>query len=351
MKFVRLLSEIRRVGLAGLAGVLMSGCGDSGPTKVPTAPPTISCPANQTTTSVLGAAVPVIFPAPTVAGGATPVTTACAPASGANLPVGNTSVTCTARDAQQRTSSCSFAVNVVRAPSLTATKFMAFGDSITAGLLRPSCPDGSTGLRMLSLDLRAMLLRQDGEFLRQQVSESPSAYPIQLATLLTARYLAQSVTVVNEGRAGEEVTNSATFARFQAAVSTNAPEALLLQEGINDVHQYASIGGIPEITAQLGRMVREAKARGVRTVYLGTLLPERAGACRNYAALQHITQTNALIRSTAISEGALLVDLYQAFGNETATLLGFDGLHPTEAGYQRIASTFFDAIQATLETR
>ena len=346
-----LLSEIRRAGLAALAGLLMSGCGDSGPTKVPSDPPTISCPANQTTTSVLGAAVPVNFPAPTVVGGATPVTTSCTPASGASLPVGNHPVTCTARDAQQRTSLCSFAAAVVRAPTLTATKFMAFGDSITGGVLSLECglsrPQCST-LPSAPADpaLRAASLLEDLRLLRTTVTHSAAAYPNQLTTLLTARYTAQSVTMANEGLGGEEVTTSETLGRFRAALDALRPEVVLLQEGVNDLHRYG-VSAVPEIAKALRLMVIEARARGMR-VYVGTLLPERECACRAFAP-SLIVPANDQIRAMAFSEGALLVDLYQAFGGQTSTLLGIDGLHPNEAGYQRMASTFFDAIQATLE--
>jgi lysophospholipase L1-like esterase len=44
------------------------------------------------------------------------------------------------------------------------------------------------------------------------------------------------------------------------------------------------------------------------------------------------------------------VDLHAAFGGTATTeLIGPDGLHPTEAGYQKIADTFFAAIKSTLE--
>jgi lysophospholipase L1-like esterase len=36
---------------------------------------------------------------------------------------------------------------------------------------------------------------------------------------------------------------------------------------------------------------------------------------------------------------------------DAATLIGSDGLHPTEAGYRRIAELFFAAIRADLEVR
>jgi hypothetical protein len=53
----------------------------------------------------------------------------------------------------------------------------------------------------------------------------------------------------------------------------------------------------------------------------------------------------------ALQTGATLVDVYAAIGNPPPTaLLGADGLHPTEAGYVRIAETFFERIRATQET-
>jgi lysophospholipase L1-like esterase len=44
-----------------------------------------------------------------------------------------------------------------------------------------------------------------------------------------------------------------------------------------------------------------------------------------------------------------LVELYTAFQGQESTLLGLDGLHPNEAGYQRMAELFFEAIRQKLE--
>jgi lysophospholipase L1-like esterase len=68
-------------------------------------------------------------------------------------------------------------------------------------------------------------------------------------------------------------------------------------------------------------------------------------------ATQNILALNDRIRTTAAGEGAVLVDLYQALGTDVPRFIGLDGLHPTEAGYQRIAETFFAAVQANLEVR
>ncbi len=131
-------------------------------------------------------------------------------------------------------------------------------------------------------------------------------------------------------------------------MTAQRPEVVLLQEGVNDLHQFGT-SAVPEIASSLRRMVVEAKSRGMR-VYVGTLLPERLCGCRAFAE-SLIAPANDQIRGMAAAEGVPLVDLYQAFGGQTSTLLGIDGLHPTEAGYQRMANTFFDAIQATLEAR
>ena len=59
---------------------------------------------------------------------------------------------------------------------------------------------------------------------------------------------------------------------------------------------------------------------------------------------------NTQIRLGAPLEGAIFVDVYAAMLPGVNTLIGMDGLHPTEAGYDRIAETFFAAIR-TFEGR
>ena len=39
-----------------------------------------------------------------------------------------------------------------------------------------------------------------------------------------------------------------------------------------------------------------------------------------------------------------------AFGSATTGLIAEDGLHPTQAGYIKMAETFFETIKSTLET-
>jgi lysophospholipase L1-like esterase len=280
-----------------------------------------------------GQAATLTFTAPTVSGGAAPVSVACTPPSGSSLPIGTTKVTCIAKDAQLRADTCTFDATVRAAPVLSATRFVAFGDSITAGALSP-CPQSTVSAFSLLDDLRLVVASID----------VPSSYPAKLENLLRSRYISQSPVVLNEGLSGEKVNGGVT--RLPGVLNADMPQALLLQEGVNDINSNDP-GAIAVVVNGLQTMIRQARGRGM-PVFLGTLLPERVGSCRAYAPAL-IAPANDRIKAMAASEGALLVDLYQAFDGMTGTLLGPDGLHPNEAGYSTIAQTFFSAIRERLE--
>jgi lysophospholipase L1-like esterase len=203
-------------------------------------------------------------------------------------------------------------------PRISATRFVAFGDSITLGVL-------SIGPQML-------------------VQSPPSSYPFKLQVLLSNRYTTQTIDVLDEGVGGERADSGVN--RLPRVLSADAPQTLLLMEGINDLNGDGA-AAIPTIVDALRSMIRAARDRGIR-VFIGTLLPQRPGARRAYSwAL--VQPANDEIRAMAAREDVVLVDLYEAFGGEAGTLIGDDGLHPNAAGYEKIAETFFEAIRARLE--
>jgi lysophospholipase L1-like esterase len=343
-----------RCGLAAAAllALAAAACDDS-PTR-PTGTLTISCPASQTVQSLDGNPVAVTFAAPVVTGGTPPVTTTCTRQSGSRFDVGSTDVACTARDAAQHTASCSFRVTVVAPPKLSATKFLAFGDSMTEGEIPTTCslgaPPVSRCAMAASLTLSEWLL--DTRQLRAEAIVSSASYPSKLAALLASRYSSQSMVVVNAGKGGEMAVDGAD--RLPGVLTMQAPEVLLLLEGINDIHkpgrsQAASIG--PLVQA-LRTMIHDARSRGAR-VFVSTLLPEDKCGCRAFDFVDgrdDIVAANAQIRVMAASEGVVLVDLYPGFAGQTTALLSFDGLHPNEAGYAKMAEMFFEAIRQQLES-
>jgi lysophospholipase L1-like esterase len=226
-------------------------------------------------------------------------------------------------------------------PRLAATKFVAFGDSITEGFVQ-RCPGSGEPNEPRPLAI--------GFFLAQSRAQpSPTAYPAKLQALLEARYPSQMVTVINEGRSGEDIERG--VANLPRVLTAHMPQVLLLQEGINTLNERRS-AGIPLVVDGLRTMIQEARSRSI-TVFAGTLLPERPGSCRAYdysEGFDDIIEANVQIRRMIGTEGAVLVDLYEVFNGRTAVLLGEDGLHPSAAGYERIAEAFFAAIKKHLES-
>jgi len=287
----------------------------------PSTPPaiTLMCPAAQTMASASGLPIAVTYPSPTAAGGTAPITTTCTPPSGVTYPIGSTLVTCNAVDVKLQTASCTFSMTVTVPARTSVTRYVAFGDSMSDGVL----------------GLAPFAVGDPGP---------PVGYAFKLRTLLSARYTAQTFSVTDEGVGGETVPGG--LERLPGVLTRDAPEALLLLEGVNDLNG-ARDAAIPAVVNGLRSMVRLARGRGI-AVFLGTLLPQRPGGFRALAP-GSIEPANNLIRGMALDEGAVLVDLYQTFDGQTDTLLGADGLHPNGEGYQKMAETFFTAIRARLE--
>jgi lysophospholipase L1-like esterase len=233
-------------------------------------------------------------------------------------------------DAVKRTSACTFTVTVNPPPFLqaTATSFLAFGDSITWGEDGTIAATSSTGRARLFVQL-----------------PTPETYPGALQADLTARYTAQAPTVQNGGKPGEAVTDSSTFPRFVSYTSTGQYNVVLLMEGANDLANQDN----SSVMAGLGQMIDDARGRGMH-VFLATIPPENPSGCCPDRGVEAplVAPFNDQVRSLAASKGIPLVDVYQAFGGDLS-LLGFDGLHPTPAGYQLMASTFFTSIKQNLE--
>jgi lysophospholipase L1-like esterase len=94
----------------------------------------------------------------------------------------------------------------------------------------------------------------------------------------------------------------------------------------------------------LETMAKEARFRGARVILAG-LPPQRAPS----ATIPLVGEFNQRVRDVARGENAIYVDLVAAFAGAEASLIGPDGLHPTPAGYERMAQTFLDAIRVNFE--
>lgn len=205
------------------------------------------------------------------------------------------------------------------------TKILCFGDSITFGIVQP--PAASSALD----------------------AGDPVSYPYKLQTLETARYTSQTITVWNDGNPGEAAEDSTTYGRLLDGLKQTEPDVLLLMEGDNDLSKYVSENpsqnaGITAVVNAMEDMVRAAQARGV-TVFVATVPPQRAGAQRGgNAAL--VAPYNTALKAMVAKKGATLVDMNALFPLD---LIGLDGLHPTEDGYEKMAEIFQSALAAVYE--
>jgi lysophospholipase L1-like esterase len=302
-------------------------CGNKpGPTPVIEAPH-VSCPANVEVSGVTGLSQNVTYPAPTTTGGANPVTTTCNPASGSDFALGVTPVNCLAQDAQARQASCSFTVNV-KGFTLGAKKFLAVGDSLTAG---------ENGL--------------------PSVVDSPNSYPSKLQALLTALYPGQDIVVVNRGVSGlkaEELED-----RVIGIVNAERPDAVLLMIGYNNLTTPCAPGlfgtlecsAAIDFTAVFGtrdsiRRIRESPV-GVKYIFASTLVPPGLTGSKRIDR-EAILDVNRRIRMHISAERATLVESHPLFQGREAEFISPDGLHLLPAGYQTVAEAFASAIRATI---
>lgn len=336
MQFVKLCAGVMVVGLA----LLVPAC-----SKTPTAPtpppppppppvgnpPSITCGDGINRSTIDATGMAISFDTPPVADGQGSVSVSCSPSSGERFPIGTTEVKCTATDTLNRTASCSFNVTISKLATLSKTRILAFGDSITQGEV--TVPISSlTGSTVFS----------------RQIIVPGAAYPTVLSQTLKGRYPAQSqaIEVFNYGNAGEKV--AAARPRYFNAVITTRPDVLLLLDGFNDI-AMGEDGAASGAASEMRVWIQDAKARGIR-VFLATPTPGRIGGNKTIRDLYLVDWSNRM-KTLAGTENVVLVDLYAQMLPDAQRYIGVDGLHPNEVGYTRIADLFFQAIQANLEVR
>lgn len=297
MHFVTRRTAVRRAGLLALIAVLATGC-----TSTPTSPTQAGAAAS------LGS----------LAQGGVPT-----------APAGGTTCGGTGQAA---------------CPGLGATKFLAFGDSLTHG--SPS-----------SFDLADILI----------IPEPPSGnYPAQLLGLLRAAYPVQQSAFVmtNGGCPGEFVSGSCsgsgmrTRDRLNGLLQQHRPQVVLLLEGVNDLNIDIGIGATTTALTGLVDLARVYNATVlVATMFQTCPSTSPTGIVRENSSTRITAYNDAILAALSGRPNVHLVNLYSAFGTGNCTssggtgLLGNDGLHPTVDGYQAMATKFRDRIAEIFAVR
>jgi lysophospholipase L1-like esterase len=233
-------------------------------------------------------------------------------------------------------------VNGTVCPGLGASRFMAFGDSITWGV-----PSSFDALDILYVP-----------------PEPADSYPRQLTTLLRSAYPAQQpgISMTNAGWPGELASPSATRSRFQQAMAAFRPQAVLLLEGINDLNNGVGIGSAVNGLAQLVDVARTYNA----TVFVSTMfqtcrsvetLPDGSVRVRENAAALVPAFNDAVTAMASGRQNVHVVNLHNVFGSNYCTAtggsgpLGNDGLHPNGSGYALIANKLRENIAQVFAVR
>ena len=286
----------------------------------------------MTVRGATGGSAEVLFTAPATLGGALPVSVSCTPPSGTGFATGVTPVSCTATDAQGRQAGCSFTVTL--APRrLGAVRFIAFGDSVTAG------ENGRLG-------------RQPDRFV-----DFPYVYPTILEGLLNAEYPDQGIVVLNRGTGGAPVERSVE--KLPGVLETDRGDALLLLDGYNNLLAECTPGDevspacnrkIDDVVAGIRECIRISRvsAYGVRYVFVSTITPPGpyvGGRRDRRIGGAAVARVNAALAAMVRAEGATVVDTHARFLGREAEYVDEDGLHLRPAGYQALAEAFFDAIK------
>lgn len=212
-----------------------------------------------------------------------------------------------------------------KVPRISKTRFLAFGDSFTAGEVTNPVSLATGGIAKL-------------------IVVSSASYPSQLQAQLRTTYTSQGAAIVvsNGGEPSERILDGNQ--RFPGVFDTYRPEVVLLMEGANGLPQVG-----PDISTGLMRiMVQYAKSGGAR-VFVGSMIPQVAGRPRATTPVSELLAYNNTLQSMSTQEAITYVDLYNSMMPDAATLIGSDGLHPTESGYRKIADLFFVAIKSAFE--
>jgi len=122
------------------------------------------------------------------------------------------------------------------------------------------------------------------------------------------------------------------------------PQVLLLMHGANDLRRPSRT--MSSIIGAMETMIGQAQQRGV-TVIVASLPPQNPDGSRGEGAERLPEYTRELARM-AEDEGVGFLDLFNLLGTWQG-YIGADGLHPTAAGYQRIAELWQEEIQRRYE--
>ena len=145
--------------------------------------------------------------------------------------------------------------------------------------------------------------------------------------------------VLNRGVNGER--SDQIRGRFERDVVQNSPAAVVIIAGVNDIYQGRTV---EQVIAQLEAMYARAAQASIPVV-AGSIIPFNTATPGENGRMH---QVNDWIRRQSKVAFVDTRGAVSAAGNPDALFESSDGLHPTAAGYRRMAEAIGPAIQRLL---
>lgn len=154
------------------------------------------------------------------------------------------------------------------------------------------------------------------------------------------------------GRGISGQTTSQMLVRFRADVIELKPKAVVILAGINDIARNNGVISLENIAWNIMSMCEIARAAGIKPVLCSLLPASRFSWAPELAPAADVRRLNGMLRAYAAENGIDYVDYYSAMADAVGGLdarFTYDGVHPTEAGYELMEKIVSPHIESYIE--
>jgi lysophospholipase L1-like esterase len=158
---------------------------------------------------------------------------------------------------------------------------------------------------------------------------------------------------INRGIGGQ--TTPQMLVRFREDVINLSPKVVVILAGTNDIAGNTGPMTVEQIEANYASLADLARAHSIRVVFSSvTPIHDYTPRSQNMFLTRSTEKINALnqwLRSYCEQNGLIYLDYYSAMADSHGMMqenLAADGLHPNDAGYQKMAPLAEAAIQKAL---
>ncbi len=172
-------------------------------------------------------------------------------------------------------------------------------------------------------------------------TSSAHTYPARLQALLRSAWPNVPVTVLNRGKGGQ--TTDAMLARLDTDVLAARPTLVIWQDGAN-----AALRGMEpaRFAALLSEGVRRIVASGADLVLMDNQVAPRLEQTAHHATFIALVAQEAAARRLPLFSRSALMREWRAADPKAHDMIGADGLHHTDRGYECLAEALGRAIVA-----